>query len=760
MRRWSRRSTAVAVASLVLAVAIVAAVWFALRARPHRHRDITSRAVPRSAPPDLAKYRGEMLSGFDALQRGDSQDAVHHLASFSWGQRAVEEYRLYYLANAYQLGAQPEPARRVLAELWARTPRMIYRDDVGFHLTALYDQRGCAREAAEVFSALASRTASDAVGAAARAGYIEQKLATGDIGAIVLATRNLVAQNPKSAQAGPAIELLRSLSGLPPGAPLPLGAEERVTRVESLVSEGDPTAALGEIAALPDYGSPLKERVQLVKGLALQQQRRFLESETALQPLFGSFFKYAVPALRASVRNNGALASSINPVQFKTIVIRQQVGQTKVRKGKKVIVKPRFRNVKKQVQVINAQLKAKRDGFDRASVERLKDLIRLPIDPALRKQALLSLIDLASAKNQDAYLRDLVAELVKLDPPTEVQLQRFWDKGWAAYEAGDLATATDHFSFIEKTYSLPNVRRQVRYWTARVLERKGEKAGAQAIYDELANAPYEDLYAVFSERRGGHRTVAPTYNPLVQTQDDWPRIVDREMPTELKLAYELNAIGLTRDAQMELRQNRSDMNGRFASSIIGEIDAEMGVSIAASRALRMAFPKLATVEQDSVPSHFIGIDFPLKWADRIKAESQKRGVDPYLVMGLIRQESMYTPDIRSSAGARGLMQLMPPTGRELSQRIGKRYTDAVLSDPGRNIELGVLYVRQLLDQTGGSVELTLASYNAGMGNVRSWRRASHKPIDEFVEDIPFQETRNYVKRVTFYRSAYQRFSQP
>ena len=103
------------------------------------------------------------------------------------------------------------------------------------------------------------------------------------------------------------------------------------------------------------------------------------------------------------------------------------------------------------------------------------------------------------------------------------------------------------------------------------------------------------------------------------------------------------------------------------------------------------------------------------------------------------------------------MQLMPATGKELGGRLFHSFSVARLENPEVNIELGTMHFRYLIDLFGGKTELAIASYNAGQGNVMKWRRAAQgKPMDEFLESIPFTETRNYVKRVTMLSAAYAR----
>ena len=125
-----------------------------------------------------------------------------------------------------------------------------------------------------------------------------------------------------------------------------------------------------------------------------------------------------------------------------------------------------------------------------------------------------------------------------------------------------------------------------------------------------------------------------------------------------------------------------------------------------------------------------------------------------LLFGLIRQESVFTEGAKSRAGALGLMQVMPSTGRLLYKKEkGKGRPD--LANPDANLRLGARYLRQLLDTFSGDTAAALAAYNAGPGRVRGWKKASGlAPEDEFLESIPFSETRFYVKRVLFFQSVY------
>ncbi len=237
---------------------------------------------------------------------------------------------------------------------------------------------------------------------------------------------------------------------------------------------------------------------------------------------------------------------------------------------------------------------------------------------------------------------------------------------------------------------------------------------------------------------------------------DWPEIAEKNMPEELRLAYELTALDDARDARLEIQQNLSRSNQMYADALLADLYHSSGDMELMMRSLRRAFPQIATVEQDFVPAYFLSMYYPIRYKDAIVKYSKKNNIDPFVVMALIHQESYFNPKARSPVGAAGLMQMMPPTAKELAHLL---HSSADVENPEVSIRLGSFYFRRLIDLFNGTVQLAIASYNAGMGNVMRWRRAApHKPMDEFLESMPFAETRNYVKRVTIIRASYRRMT--
>jgi soluble lytic murein transglycosylase len=147
--------------------------------------------------------------------------------------------------------------------------------------------------------------------------------------------------------------------------------------------------------------------------------------------------------------------------------------------------------------------------------------------------------------------------------------------------------------------------------------------------------------------------------------------------------------------------------------------------------------------------HEIDLDqrFPTPFRDDVLAQAQSTGLDPAYVYGLIRQESRFILDARSSVGASGLMQVMPATARWTAKRIGIPFTQDMITDRATNLKIGTAYLKLVLDDFDGSQAMAAAAYNAGPSRPRRWREGATLEPAIWAENIPFSETRDYVKKV-------------
>jgi soluble lytic murein transglycosylase len=175
------------------------------------------------------------------------------------------------------------------------------------------------------------------------------------------------------------------------------------------------------------------------------------------------------------------------------------------------------------------------------------------------------------------------------------------------------------------------------------------------------------------------------------------------------------------------------------------------------RLIKRIFPEYLSLKWEDAPRRFWQLAFPFPYRSLIERHSRRRGLDPFLVAGLIRQESEFNPRAVSPAKAYGLMQVMPSTGRRLARTLRLRYRASLLFQPDYNLRLGTYYLRKLLDEYGGRVEPALAAFNAGNSRVDVWLEwYKYREPEEFLETIPLTETRGYVQSVLRNAEVYRR----
>ena len=163
--------------------------------------------------------------------------------------------------------------------------------------------------------------------------------------------------------------------------------------------------------------------------------------------------------------------------------------------------------------------------------------------------------------------------------------------------------------------------------------------------------------------------------------------------------------------------------------------------------MKRAYPQFLAAGGEALPPELLRVIFPLGYWDLIRKSAAEYDLDPYVVAALMAQESTFVPNIVSYAKAVGLMQLEPTTARQYARKIGMRYSPKLLTSPEANVKLGAAMLADQIKQFG-ELYLVLASYNAGPSPVRRWiAERPGVPRDEFIDDIPYPQTQNYVKRV-------------
>lgn len=294
-------------------------------------------------------------------------------------------------------------------------------------------------------------------------------------------------------------------------------------------------------------------------------------------------------------------------------------------------------------------------------------------------------------------------------------------------------------------YREVGVRRRATYWAARSLEALGRDAAARGLYASLVTTAVPDLYARWAGRRLGVPVAAAlpadpgapvSRHPL---RSDGPAVPSRE----------LLAVGLASLAEDAAEAERSAEPLFLAACAAERFEFRRATAI-----LKGRWPELGTPDEGSLPLAVRRAFYPFRQEPVIVREAAANRLPPALVYGVIRQESLFQTDARSGAGATGLMQVMPGTGRYLYRKENRRGRPD-LRDPEVNVSLGARYLAMMLERFDGDRVAALAGYNAGPGRPERWRRqAPGLAADEFLEAMPILEPRDYVKRVLFFEAAY------
>jgi peptidoglycan lytic transglycosylase len=329
-----------------------------------------------------------------------------------------------------------------------------------------------------------------------------------------------------------------------------------------------------------------------------------------------------------------------------------------------------------------------------------------------------------------------------------------WRLGWLAWFRAAPAEAARTWTRLLASRGR-SYQEAARYWIARADEQRGEAESATARFAELVGEAPRSYYGILSAQRSGRLPPSPVVAPVALPSDPFE-------PLRADASYArveaLRAVGLADFADEEMADltRRMPAEPRVLYGLAASYARESRYHLAL-RILRRHFLALARSGVEGVPRTFWEMFYPLGWRTELMDAAGRAAIDPFFVAAVVREESSFSPRARSRVGARGLMQLMPDTARALalSRRLAFTSPD-LLEDPGANLELGTTYLAGLLREFG-DMRLATAAYNAGPARVREWWRARRsEDLDVFVEQIPFNETRAFVKRVMLSWDEYRR----
>jgi len=328
-----------------------------------------------------------------------------------------------------------------------------------------------------------------------------------------------------------------------------------------------------------------------------------------------------------------------------------------------------------------------------------------------------------------------------------------WRAGWWSYRQGLYDQAAKVFEDQIREYPGAKETVSALYWRAKLYEDQDHQPGmAAAHYRTLIRAYSHYFYAQMArERLVALGDAAPVSVPALDkyVPETIPKLDDTfpEGDPHLVKAHLLVNAGLSEYVPQEIAA--APGSSSWSGIAEAKIYTSYGETFRAMRVLKRALPYASSASIKSIPLAYWRILFPEPYWDTIQAEAAKNGLDPYLVASLIRQESEFNPSAISHANAYGLMQLLPTVGKQMAREEGIGSIDTrQLLDPILNIKLGTRYLRQTMEKYGRVPEYALAAYNAGENRVEDWQAAGpYHGVDEFVESIPFTETREYVQAI-------------
>ncbi len=374
------------------------------------------------------------------------------------------------------------------------------------------------------------------------------------------------------------------------------------------------------------------------------------------------------------------------------------------------------------------------------------------------EEALLSLANHYQKDAKDDEALPYYRRLAEGYPQGRYAERAVWHVAWADYRAGRYELAAQALERAARTSTSTNATAGFLYWAGRARLELGQSDHARELLAETVQRFKHGYYGALAAAAA--KRLPPTETPVVATfaasADATGEEIAEPHATRLRQLLLVDRLDEARDELQKLPPNRT------IQATIAWIESRRGRLRPALVAMKRAYPEWVGEAGDRLPDDVWRIMYPIDYSGLLLQKSAEEGLDPALVAALICQESTFNAGAVSAAGARGLMQVIPKTGRVLAHALNRRYANQTMYDPNVSITFGTRYLREMLDRFGGRVERALAAYNAGPHRVDAW--TADRPdvgAEEFVESIPFTETRNYVMIILANREQYRRiYSMP
>jgi soluble lytic murein transglycosylase len=632
------------------------------------------------------------VEGYRAYRRHDLDTAVNRLSYAAYRFPPLADYALFYLGLAERDRKNLPQAEQTLAKLISRYPQSVTVPKAELALAQVRLGLGMARDAARAARRAIALAPDEATEQAARLELARALVAEGDAPAAYDELMALRLKYPRGQRDAEARKLAYSILAANPGTARVNSPQYHRDEAALLLEEGELAMALGQARS----GLALSPAPPLHAQLVFLKARALRPSPASAEAAFKEYLRIA-PV--------GPLASAA--MQALALIYWSE--------DRRELARTTFAGLVAQ--------------FPQST---------------LAPGAMLRMGRIFEEEKKLDAARGEYIRLVARYPRSEAADDARFRAPWTYYMTGHYELAARGFAAMRARAAVAHAKRDMfAYWQARALERSGNRAAAEKIYTMLAGSIDSNYYpALAAQRVHAPPPVLPAAT-LPDPKFDVPPRVSKSAAFHVERVLVLKRLGLRELEPAELRMLVKRIAdepalGDFVLAGFQHSDAYYDAIVAVSRMERHG-----EISHDAAER----VRYPLAYWHLIASAAATNHLDPYLVLALVRQESWFNPEATSAADARGLMQLLPVTAERLARNTTPFSGSVDLYDPTLNVKLGTKYLAKLLALFHGNEVRAVAAYNAGEHAVAGWIALFGGTNDEWVENIGFRETRNYVKRV-------------
>jgi soluble lytic murein transglycosylase len=673
---------------------------------------VLAASVAAADPPASAETEKTWARAVEAYQHGDVAPLIRDLGSEAAFSSPIGDHARYLVADAMERRGDLNAARAMAVSVADRHPQSRLAPRALLTAARLASRAGDDASAQTLIKRLIEHYADshELPEALYLLGQIGE--ARGQRDAAALAYRELRVLAPTTGWAAGADDRLTALAS--EGVPVPpLSLAQRLERAERLLRGGEPTNAANEADVLASEASDTGIVLRALRVVADGAQRAG---------------RYDVAARAIELALQRVPADKRAALQLEQARVFWRLGDREKDRQKGRALKEKALSGFFAVMSSGAEAEASEAAYRRARL--LDDTGR-------------------SADAINAY-RAVAARF----PGRDVAGDALWHSGLTSYAAGNLRAAEQAWSRLAEIPGGAAHRMKALYWTGRVHEAMTGLPSADKFYQRVQRDAPRSYYGMLAARRIASGPQVASEPPVRLPENPVDVMATDPAFTRVEL---LRRVGLLEFAWEEMED--------VARASVGDTVRLYGLSSAyvkeeryhlALRILRRHFTALAAGGY-ALPHAFWEMLYPFGWRAEVFQAAERTGLDPYLVAAVVREESSYYPRAVSRAGARGLMQLMPGTAQPMAEGRGWAFRDgALLDEPSANIQMGTAFLAGLVREFPDP-RIALAAYNAGPRRVRDWWKARKSDdIEAWIELIPFDETRAYVKRVTLSWAEYRK----